>query len=253
MSGKPDYKFGVKIDEKTSYSADVSKYADAVQDVGNDKQHGGCWECGADIADAKAAWVGDHIHSFALHKKGVLGKIAEVAKGAGKKASKKFADLAAWEANMYIFPSCQDCSRTQASIVKKLKRRNADVEGILTKLKPVEWKLVLGGSKKWAKGPVSSASTTGAKKLWDGQALKCHACGQDSSNSSETRYIADHYPPKEFNTHYAREVFKLAGISLVDPELRPHCPACSGKQGGGLKKKAAELEEIAKNAGIKVY
>jgi hypothetical protein len=248
---------GIEVKGAAAWTAANDKYRDDVQPVG--LKHG-CWECGEQIENSKNSWGADHIPPWRMHKRvTLLQKISEYAtdKETKKKPIKPPAHgtWAKWEIGsiMWLLPSCKDCERLQGTLVKKLMANGVDLAELLPTFKKRQWNLIRGGSAD-NKVQTSVRTTSAASKAWKGKqdTLACHGCGKTQTASEDTKYIADHYPPQEFNTNYARELFELAGIKVPDPVMRPHCPACSSGQ-AAFKKKAADLQAIAKDAGLTVY
>jgi hypothetical protein len=254
---KGEHQNGIEVKGAAAWTPASEKDRAAIQPVG---QKFGCWECGEKIEDSKNSWGADHIPPWKMHKKlPLLAKIAEYAEDKDtKKKPKKPPAHGTWDkwllgTPMWLLPSCKNCERLQSVLVKKLSAKGADLDTILPAMKKLEWNLIRGGSAD-NKVQTSVHATAAAAKAWKGKQdeLACHACGRTQTSSEDTKYIADHYPPQEFNTHYARELFDLAGISVPDPVMRPHCPACSSGQ-SAFRKAAAALQAIAKDVGITVY
>lgn len=221
LNDVPDPSLGVDASGTLAIKnvATGSKAWDQVQEKG--KKHG-CWSCKVKMGDKNAAsWVADHIPPQALNTKKIIDGL-----NLHFKTKFKVNDFT-------LYPSCVKCSRKQMTLVKKVISHFGDK---LTKktlddiLMGNEHKMLIGGSTKNGIS-VSGSITKAAHKAWDGIDLECHICGTDVSTSDDTSYTADHYPPKEFNTHYAETLFRLLGLEVKDPKLFPQCIKCSSKQG----------------------
>jgi len=215
-----------------------------VQKVGNDH---GCWTCPKDInSPFFASWVGDHIPPTELD--------AETAKEAFKIWKSK-TELTYRGKLRWILPSCVQCSKKQAQLVSALKNGRINLKDI-TKDRHIR-RLVGGkipecGVNKLAL--ISSHKVSKRDKVWlDDDKIVCHIC-ETTNNARKLYYIADHCPPREFNTTYARKLFKLAGVTVspAAPELRPQCYSCSSKQ-GRLTQDSKRLLQIAGEVMIPVH
>jgi hypothetical protein len=228
-----------------------------VQKVG--KAHG-CWQCGKKIEESATSWIADHIPPTALRRHHALAAVVMAIETARKGYKPKVhANWNEYLMKSYCVPSCWDCSRRQTSVVKRILRIRAakakpaakKAKEMATLLKGFNVKLVSGGGGAH-KVKVTSASTAAAWLAWQSEdltAFQCHACGEGSPIDADATYIADHWPPQEFNTNYARTVFKAAGIKVPDCVLRPQCPACSSKQ-GSLQSDAKKLRDLAKKVTV---
>jgi hypothetical protein len=254
---KGEHQEGIEVQGAAAWTPANDKYREEVQPVG---QKYGCWECGEKIEDSKNSWGADHIPPWNMHKKlTLLEKIADYAEDKDtKKKPKKPPAHGTWDkwklgAPMWLLPSCKNCERLQAVLVKKVSAKGADLDTILPILKKLDWNLLRGGTAD-NKVQTTVRATVAASKAWKGKQedLSCHACLRTKTSSEDSKYIADHYPPQEFNTNYARELFQLAAIKVPDPVMRPHCPACSSGQ-AAFKKAANSLQAIAKDVGLAVY
>jgi|GEM_PF-6496398 len=197
----------------------------------------GCWECGAKIDD-KDSWIADHIPPFNLKKS----KLVPLAAQLGE----------AIPGNFTLYPSCKDCSSEQSSLVRKVNTIAGYWNGI--KKGSLEHQQLFGG--KFLNNGVKATgrSTKNAHDTWQGaKGLRCHLCGDKKSHTKNSSYIADHYPPREFNTNYATTLFSRVGLKLPAPEVRPQCTSCSSKQGGSLSKDAEKLQQYADLFGITSY
>lgn len=204
-----------------------------VQEIG---QRYGCWECGEKIED-KNSWIADHIPPFNLKKSKVLFAAAYF----GVRMPTGFT----------LYPSCKRCSNYQSALVRAMNStRNIGEYDF-----DADDKYYLFGGRKKANGvSVSSRATAAARTAWAGMTdLVCHICGAKQSHRDDDSYVADHFPPREFNTNYATTLFEMVGLRIIDPEVRPQCPSCSGSQGGRLSNDSRQLLSYAELFGITQY
>ncbi|WP_377810633.1 hypothetical protein ABNQ38_33700 [Azospirillum sp. A29] len=205
-----------------------------VQLLGN--KHG-CWTCGAKMSDNGAAsWVADHIPPVKLS----AAALAAVNARFGTNLQEK---------NYSLHPSCYDCCRKQPGLIKKLNKNPMDVAILLNTTSAQ--RMIMGGP---CNNTVrtSSPKTLAAQGVWTNLAgVKCHICGSDAPSGKDTAYTADHYPPREFNTHYAQTLFKMIGKAIKKPQALPQCITCSNRQGDysavsvKMKKIATSLHVVA--------
>lgn len=193
----------------------------------------GCHECLTVVEmDEDQPWIGDHIPSTKL------GARARAALGAPDET--------------VLLPSCQNCSSTQAALVKVL-NATKDLDGFWKTLTSRQQALVIGGKSTQGKvlshsPKVSKAERAIIKK--NGMIDGCHACG---GKVPRTKYIADHCPPQEFLTWYMPELCKELKIEIPEPTILPHCPKCSSEQGGRGSQITKVATKLAKKMGIPVY
>jgi hypothetical protein len=214
------------------------------QDVQALGQAYGCWECGAFVGDENS-WIADHIPPFNLRK----GKLKGLREKFSLSASSGFT----------LYPSCKKCSSKQSALVRKINNEAGYWDTI--EEDDDEYKLLFGGD--YPNNPVATngRSTAAAHKAWNGvKKIHCHICKGKQSHDDDASYVADHYPPREFNTSYAGKLFKIARkhygknkVKLPDPTVRPQCTSCSGKQGGRLSADTKILLKAAELFNVKAY
>ncbi|MBP2308977.1 hypothetical protein GBZ48_08320 [Azospirillum melinis] len=203
-------------------------------------QKHGCWTCGKKMgADGAAGWVADHIPPYSLNMKRKVFKEFE-------SKHNVFSSLPKWK----LLPSCVDCCRKQSSVVAKLNKTKSleDFEKEYNK----NGDYLTGGPHYNPNHavPTSSKRTDHARAKWIGETLHCHICGSKSTTSANTRYTADHLPPREFNTPYVIRLLLFAGIADREFKIMPQCVKCSGKQ-ANFKSLAKKLRAIGAELGFK--
>jgi len=228
---------GVKIENTNLMITPIptgGKVHAKVQEIG--AKHG-CWTCGKKMGDPGTGnWVADHIPPFRLAASAI--DLFNAAFNTDFKYKK-----------YVLYPSCVNCSRKQSSLVKRVARKPK----LIPDLSGKALAMFIGGDYA-AKGVKTTLRTTlKAHVVWKSMAgLKCHICGAKHPVHESTKYTADHYPPREFNTNYAREVFRLAGVKVPGAHVRPQCITCSGAQ-ASLNSASQKLQAIAKLLNVTVY
>lgn len=231
------HKHGTLLNSKQAIQAIKSDSSAGikVQLLGN--KHG-CWTCGAKMSDKGAAsWVADHIPPVKLSATALAAVNAEF----GTKLKTKVYEL---------HPSCYDCCRKQPGLIKRLNKNPLDVATLLSSTSAQ--RMIVGGPCKntvWTTSP----KTLAAKGVWtDLAGVKCHICGSDAPSGKDTAYTADHYPPREFNTHYAQTLFRMIGKAIKKPQALPQCITCSNQQ-GDYSAVSVKLRAIAKTLRVVAY
>ncbi|CAO3362202.1 hypothetical protein [Azospirillum melinis] len=203
-------------------------------------QKHGCWTCGKKMgAPGAAGWVADHIPPYSLNMKRKVFKDFE-------SKHNVFSGLPKWK----LLPSCVDCCRRQSSIVAKLNKTKSVEDFEKEFYRSTQY--LTGGRYYNPNHAVNTSSkrTDHARLIWSGETLQCHICGSQSTTSANTRYTADHLPPREFNTPYVIRLLSFAGITDRKFKIMPQCVKCSGKQ-SKFKSLAKKLRDIGAELGFK--
>lgn len=217
---------GVPLSVNESIKEVSSDNKKKVNDIGTEHKCHSCKERGNDV------WIADHIPPRHLTR-----------------AKVQYYWNGKWDGKYRFFPHCQACAECQSGIVSNIKRTP------LSDLLPLdrnERLMIVDTRKNMSNvGHAGKPSTTDRANIQPkGIMYQCHTCGKGPFNG---RYVADHVPPREFNTPYMKSILKALGIEIREPTARPQCRNCSNKQGGQLKAFSEMIIEIAKSCGFIVY
>lgn len=209
-----------------------------------------CHTCLTDVAtDRDQPWIGDHQPPTELSA-----------------AARQALGLAAlgYGGAVRLFPQCDHCSRTQASLVKRVNRCVA--AGTPVVLSASEHNLLRTAQAAPSHGQgidASSASVSPAQGyLIQGLGTQhgCHSC---DARCPKDNYHADHSPPVAYTYSHVISLIRWARTNIRGHDqykripasfvLRPQCPRCSHEQGGKMAAIAARAKELAIEAGFAVY
>lgn len=195
----------------------------------------GCHQCLTVLAtDTDQPWIGDHIPPTEL--------------------SSRVREAYGLPDTTRLLPSCWSCSSKQAAFVKSLNATPTD--------ELQDWdgdevlnmhRMIHGGETTRpvipSHGPKVNA-TQGLQVQANGTIDGCHIC---EGKVPCDVYIADHCPPQEFLTSWMPQLCDALGVTIPDPAARPHCPRCSGNQGGKMSGLVKRAKQLARDLGITVY
>lgn len=194
----------------------------------------GCHTCLSMVhLDKNQPWVGDHCPPTEL-----------------KDAAYLHYSGAASVPGRRLYPQCHECSGQQAALVRQIN----SCRGVYPKLSADEKKLILGNGK-WSHGSVASSgpnvsTSEGLQIQALGVSHGCHTCG---SKYPTKHYIADHFPPVQFQTHYMLEICEKLGVKLPSARVLPQCVRCSTNQGGTMSALTRVSKKVADQLKITRY
>lgn len=211
----------------------------------------GCHQCRTKIAnDVNQPWEGDHLPPLGLTA-GMLARLREMGVLSDERVAQRV-----------LLPACDICQRYQAELVKRLRNASLDnfgavLSGFAQELGPrgARWvSEMIGAGRPTGRDLPTNGDSVNATERAEMQAIGavqgCHVC---KVLIPRRVYIADHYPPREFGTHYMPTLCAKLNIKLPEFRFRPHCASCSLAQGAALKDLAAQALARCGAHGIVVY